>query len=243
MDGDEALFDREEEYDAMLDRGLRLTGEGKSYFIKGRLDLLREMVPPAFSPKRILDFGCGTGDTSVALATEFPDAGVTGVDTARRAIARAAERHGGGRIDFHAVSDLDAPGAFDLCYVNGVFHHILPGIREKALARIRTALRPEGLFALFENNPWNPGTRLLMSRIPFDRDARTISPRAAASLLRSNGFVVQGSACYLFFFPSGLRVLRGLERRMRRIPIGGQYLVLARPEVVSSGPAGPAASK
>ena len=40
------------------------------------------------------------------------------------------------------------------------------------------ALLTGGVLALFENNPWNPGTRLVMKRIPFDRNAQTISPRA-----------------------------------------------------------------
>jgi hypothetical protein len=54
---------------------------------------------------------------------------------------------------------------------------------------------PEALSAL-ENNPWNPGTRYVMSRIPFDRDAIPLTPSAARHLLKraalrpANGFSV-----------------------------------------------------
>ena len=47
--------------------------------------------------------------------------------------------------------------------------------------------RPAGYFALFENNPWNPGARLVMRRIPFDRDAIMLSPRHAARMLILSG--------------------------------------------------------
>ena len=63
----------------------------------------------------------------------------------------------------------------DLAFCNGVFHHIPPEQRARAIAYVYRCLRPGGLFALWENNPWNPGTRLVMSRIPFDRDALPLS--------------------------------------------------------------------
>jgi len=58
------------------------------------------------------------------------------------------------------------------------------------LKNILGALKPGGLFAFWENNPWNPGTRIVMSRIPFDRDAEIISPPAAKRLLRRAGFSI-----------------------------------------------------
>ncbi len=63
-------------------------------------------------------------------------------------------------------------GSVDVAYCNGVFHHIAPDERPRR-SRRSGALRPGGVFALFENNPWNPGTRLVMcgSRRPRGRHA------------------------------------------------------------------------
>ena len=62
----EPLFDLAAEYDAMLNQGLSLTGEGKRFFLDGRVrDIQAQLGAP---PRRILDFGCGTGDTSAYLA-------------------------------------------------------------------------------------------------------------------------------------------------------------------------------
>ena len=90
------------------------------------------------------------------------------------------------------------------------------------------SLSPGGFFGLFENNPWNPGTRLVMSRIPFDRGARTLSPRSARALLSSCGFRSIGRTRYLFFFPGPLRWLRFTEPHLRRAPLGAQYWLLGQ---------------
>jgi len=168
------LFDRSAEYDAMLDRGLRLSGENRHYFAHGRIDDLQRQLPAGFAPRRILDFGCGLGDTTKLLAERFPTATAVGIDTAANALEHARLTHGGERVRFEQGMP---PGdrSYDLCFVNGVFHHIEPFRRLEVVASIRASLVPGGWFAFFENNPWNPGTRLVMRRIPFDRDARPIS--------------------------------------------------------------------
>ena len=118
-------------------------------------------------------------------------------------------------------------GVADLVYCNGVFHHIAPARRAGAVAFVVRALRPGGLFAFWENNPWNPGTRLIMRRIPFDRDAVMLTPAAARRLLIDGGLEVVGTD-FRFYFPASLRRLRPLEPHLRRLPLGAQYLVLAR---------------
>jgi SAM-dependent methyltransferase len=141
------LFDKSEEYEAMLDQGLRLSGEDRHYFIAGRLQALRELLG-SFRPRSILDFGCGIGDTVVQLAAAFPDAEVTGVDAAEGAIEHARRVHTGPRVGFATLAEFEARGRYDLCYSNGVFHHIAPSERPRAAALVRDALAPGGRFAL-----------------------------------------------------------------------------------------------
>jgi hypothetical protein len=98
------------------------------------------------------------------------------------------------------------------------------------------SLRPGGLFAFFENNPWNPGTRYTMSRNPFDSDAVMLSPPEARGLLKSGGFETLRTET-LFYFPRALGFLRPLEPALARLPLGGQYLVLCRkPEAGRDSP-------
>jgi len=107
------------------------------------------------------------------------------------------------------------------------FHHIEPESRIAAVQNIHRALRPGGRLALFENNPWNPGTRLVMSRIPFDRDAITLSLPEAKHLVRCGGFTETPASWSLFYFPQPLAFLRFSERALSYLPLGAQYCVLA----------------
>jgi len=232
----EALFDLSAEYEEMLNRGIRLSGEDRDFFIRGRVRHLAKELPAASAEwrvRRILDFGCGTGNASSFLAATFPGAEVVGVDTAANALEYAARKFGAAagnpRAKFRPLAGLADCGAFEVCYVNGVFHHILAGERQAALGAIRAQLVPGGFLALFENNPWNPGTRMVMSRIPFDRDAQTIAIPAAQAMVREAGFEVVKWAS-LFYFPRALGFLRFAEPALSVLPWGAQYCVMARRE-------------
>ena len=220
----EDLFARSDEYDAMLAAGIGLSGEEKPFFIDGRLESLFCSLPADWRPRRILDFGCGTGDTTAAFAARLPDAEVVGVDVSLPALEAARARHRGAR--FATVADLPRLGAFDLGYLNGVLHHVEPAQRGATMAAIFAALRLGGRLALFENNAWNPGAWMVMRRIPFDRDAVPMSPREARRHVAGAGFAAIELRS-LFYFPRALAVLRFLERGLGRLPLGAQIQVLA----------------
>jgi len=223
----EPLFDLSAEYDAMLNRGIRLSGENREFFMRGRIASLLARLPLGFKPARILDFGCGLGTTAAYLAEKFPEAEVLGVDTSANAIAHALETYGSKRVGFRLVDTLGVErSGFDLCHASGVFHHIAPEHRAEALSGIHGALRRGGRFALFENNPWNPGTRLVMARIPFDRDAQTLSVPAAKKMLGEAQFAAPLEWWSLFYFPRMLASLRFLEGPLAGVPFGAQYCVL-----------------
>jgi SAM-dependent methyltransferase len=222
----EPLFEQSHSYDEMLNRGLKLSGEDKFYFIEGRLAELKRTLPSGFSPRQVLDFGCGTGETTKRLAELFPGARALGADPSNDALKLAEERHGSERVSFTSVSALGCADSSDLCYVNGVFHHIEPKRRAEAAALVYRELAPGGFFALFENNPWNPGARWVMSRIPFDRDAKPFSPPQARAMLERAGFKIAAERS-LFYFPRLLSPLRALESKLAGLPLGAQYLTLA----------------
>ncbi|MGH9657671.1 MAG: class I SAM-dependent methyltransferase [Bryobacteraceae bacterium] len=222
----EELFDLSQQYEDLLRRGLRLSGEDPQYFAEGRLRDLRRQLGPAFRPRRILDFGCGVGGSTPVLLRLFPGAAIVGVDTAEPALERATREHGSALVSFRAVAELRPDASFDLCYVNGVFHHIAPQQRLGAARLVHGCLGAGGFFALFENNPWNPGARMVMARIPFDRDAVPMPPPESRRLVTAAGFRLAQPVRSLFYFPRALRWLRFTEPLLAPLPMGAQYYVL-----------------
>jgi SAM-dependent methyltransferase len=217
-----------EGYDAALNQGLAISGEEKSYFAAGRMNCLgRRLAQLEFDPESVLDFGCGTGSATSFFFSMLGVKRVLGVDSSGQSLVVAERTYGSSRVTFQLASEFTGNGEFDLAFCNGVFHHIPPAERPKALQQIHAALRSGGMFAFWENNPWNPGTRYVMSRIPFDRDAVMVWPNEARKLLGEAGFEILRTD-FAFIFPGFLRWLRGLERRLCRVALGAQYMVLAR---------------
>jgi SAM-dependent methyltransferase len=224
----ETAFDEYiETYEAACAQGLRLAGEPRDYFARKRVEYTRQRCPEPGRVRTVIDFGCGLGHSVPYLAEAFPRCRVIGLDTAARAIESAREHYGGERAEFHCTDGFAGGPDADLVYCNGVFHHIEVADRPGEVRRIHDWMAPGGTFALWENNPWNPGTRLVMRRIPFDRDAVPLSCRETRRLLLSVGFEVVEARSF-FYFPSALRVLRGLEPWLEKVPLGAQYCVWAR---------------
>lgn len=216
-----------ENYDEALNQGLKLSGEGKEYFAEGRVQWLRGLFAKlGVSPQSCLDFGCGTGTSAPYLTEGLGVKRYVGYDPSSDSIRQAKEAFGDlGSFVFE--SGEVEPESLDMAFTNGVFHHILPSDRPECVRLVFEALRPGGVFAFWENNRWNPMVHLIMSRVPFDRDAQMLFPHQARKLLRAAGFEIDGTD-YLFVFPSVLSALRGIEPAMCKLPLGGQYLVLAR---------------
>jgi SAM-dependent methyltransferase len=226
---DRATFDRfADEYDADLAAALEVSGEDRVYFAKGRVALLaRCLADLRETPKRGLDFGCGVGTTAPLLCEEIGLDQAIGVDVSPRSIELARRDAGSERCHFSLMNEYEPDGTLDLAYCNGVFHHIPLHEREAAVGYVYRAVRPGGLFALWENHPWNPGTRYVMSKCVFDKDAIVLTPSESRRLLTGQGFQVLRTD-FAFIFPRTLKALRPLEKWLHKLPLGAQYQVLAR---------------
>lgn len=215
-------------YDAALNRGLALSGEGKEYFADHRVRWVRQCLPDWQEGQSCLDFGCGTGSGTPYLVEHLGLAKLTGADPSGQSIALARDEHGTGPISFISTDDLPACGtAFDIAFCNGVFHHIPLDQRAASASTVFHAVKPGGYFAFWENNPWNPIVHYMMSRVPFDADAIMLWPHEARRLLRGAGFEVLRTD-FCFVFPALLASLRFMEPWLCKVPLGGQYLILCR---------------
>jgi SAM-dependent methyltransferase len=99
-------------------------------------------------PGAVLDLGCGTGASSLALAELFPQARVHGVDLDDTSVAEAAEAAAGqglnGRVTFERAdaAEFTARGPFDLVCVFEALHDMADPVA--VLRAVRRALAPGG---------------------------------------------------------------------------------------------------
>ena len=215
-------------YDDDLNRALEASGEDKTFFARGRVEWLAGYLRQLNqSARTALDYGCGIGDTTNLLRELLGGESIVGLDVSEKSLARARELHLNDDSRFLTFNNYVPDESIDLVYCNGVFHHIPVAERDAAVDYIYRSLRPGGLFSMWENNPWNPGTRYVMSQCVFDRDAVRLRAAEAIRRVRQRGFEVF-SLDYRFFFPRLLANLRFLEEHLTGIPLGAQYQLLCR---------------
>ena len=108
-----------------------------------------------------------------------------------------------------------------------VYHHVHGTDRALLTREIRRVLSPRGLCCIIEHNPRNPVTRVIVGRCPVDVDAELLDAHEAAKLIEASGFRSLGTEYFLFFPERLFSRLGVLERGLGRVPLGGQYALLA----------------
>ena len=218
-----------ENYEEALAKGISVSGESKDFFASHRVKWLHQRLNRhGGTTRRILDFGCGTGSSTPYLCSTLNPEILVGCDPSEASL-EVARREFSKNFPAHFItnSGIAQHGPYNLAFCNGVFHHIPLAERPECIRQIHANLQPGGIFAFWENNPLNPGTRYVMSKIPFDRDAITLMPWEAKNLLRQGNFEILETT-FQFIFPRSLSFMRVTEPAMCRLPLGAQYLVLAR---------------
>lgn len=219
-----------EDYEAALEQGIAVSGETRDFFARGRIEYLAHSLKSLNTEvTSVFDFGCGEGSSTPMFFDILGAQSVLGVDVSTKSIEIACRNNKSEsmRVDFMALNDYGPVARFSFAYCNGVFHHILPRDRLAAAKIVFDSLHGGGYFGFCENNPFNPATRYVMSRCPFDKNAITLRPEEARRLLKEAGFEILCTS-FLFIFPRALWFLRWTERHLLRLPFGAQYVILCR---------------
>jgi SAM-dependent methyltransferase len=113
--------------------------------------------------------------------------------------------------------------SFDFATAVCVYHHVEEEHRIPLTREVYRVLRPNGVFCIIEHNPYNPVTRLIVSRTPVDADARLLTRSLAVRYTRSASFRHVESQYFLYLPEAKYDRFGGLETWLRQVPLGGQY--------------------
>lgn len=148
--------------------------DAKSYclFLDLRTRPARDLlaaIPASFSPKTVLDLGCGPGNSTVLLKNRWPQANVSGLDSSARMLEEAALSHPDIHFIKADIASFSPAEKIDCLFANASLqwleHH------ETLLPALLRFLKPGGIFAIqMPNNFHSPAHQLVINVLASNED-------------------------------------------------------------------------
>lgn len=209
-------------YNEILSEQLSFFNKDVSYFARYKVKLLNKIFPD--KKLKILDYGCGIGRSIPFIKEYYPSASIYGFDVSGNSIATARKENPG--TDFFDNEEQLKNLEFDIIIMTCVVHHITEKDRPKVFKTINSLLSHNGKLVVFEHNPYNPVTLKMVRECPFDEDAELITLKNLNTKLTENGFK-KHTSFYTLFLPAFLKKFMFIEKFIKWLPLGGQYIYIA----------------
>ena len=212
-------------YEDTVDRSVSFTGRDAAFFARRKVELLEEIVRPRLGSLQglaLLDVGCGTGTTDRHFVSRVRK--LHGVDVSEEMLVQARRTVPTAEFSWYDGEKLPfADESFDVVVGICVLHHVPVSNRFNMVSEMVRVTRSEGVVAVFEHNPFNPLTRHAVNTCDLDHDAVLLPPKETVELLRDTADVQPGRRHFLFS-PLGGAIGCSLDRHLRNVPLGGQYV-------------------
>lgn len=181
---------------------------------------------------KLLEVGCGTGSFLECLHDSCFPGELYGADISQLMLEKAKSNCGNAHFSatftLMEVDSLPYPDCFfEIVVACSLLHHVPPCDRESLFSEFNRVLVPNGVLVVFEHNPWNLLTQIVVRTTSIDKNASLLSASNVRMLAKNTGFVVDREE-YLMFFPPRWSYLSSFEKVLARVPLGAQYAVAAR---------------
>lgn len=178
--------------------------EKKHWWWEGRRELLRVILNNK-KPKKILDVGCGTGETLSFMKTIFPKAELYGIDTSKRAI-RYSKQRGHKNILYSKAEKLPFKNnAFDVVMFLDVLEHIEDD--QAVISEAKRVLKKNGIIIIT-----SPGLSFIWSAHDTEQGhKRRYTRREIRKLATNSGLTVSFISYFNFFLSPSIIIIRLLS--------------------------------
>ena len=118
------------------------------------------------NPTRLIDLGCGTGNSTEQLHSRWPNAEVTGLDSSAAMLARARQNHADWRWIESSVENWQPETSCDLIFSNAALHWV-PNHRE-LFPRLLNSVAPGGALAVQMPYNFESPAHVTMKKVAAD---------------------------------------------------------------------------
>jgi ubiquinone/menaquinone biosynthesis C-methylase UbiE len=216
-------------YDDAVDRSVSFTGRDAAFYARRKVELLEEIVRPRLGSLQglsLLDVGCGTGTTDRQFAPRVRK--LHGVDVSEEMLVHARRTVPAAEFSWYDGEKLPfADESFDVVVGICMIHHVPASERFRVVSEMVRVTRSEGVVAVFEHNPLNPLTRHAVNTCALDQNVVLLPSHRTVELLR-DAADVEPDLRHFLFSPLGGAIGCSLDRHLRRVRLGGQYVAWVR---------------
>jgi len=115
------------------------------------------------NPRRLMDLGCGTGNSTEQLHARWPQAEITGLDNSAEMLAQARANHPDWRWIASSVEAWKPDSALDLIFSNACLHWVAH--HAKLFPRLLNYVAPGGALAVQMPNSYHVPAHTLMKDV------------------------------------------------------------------------------
>ncbi len=114
-------------------------------------------------PKRMIDLGCGPGNSTEQLHARWPQADITGLDSSAEMLAKALANHPDWKWIASSVEDWKPESPFDLVFSNACLHWVAD--HGALFPRLLSYVDPGGALAVQMPNSYRAPAHTLMQEV------------------------------------------------------------------------------
>lgn len=115
------------------------------------------------APRRVVDLGCGPGNSTAILKAHWPDSELTGIDTSADMLAEARRTHGGITFEQGDIAAWRPAARYDLVFSNAAVQWV--GDHERLIPRLLATVAAGGRLAVQMPRNHDFATHALMRRV------------------------------------------------------------------------------